>query len=191
MNPDNPKQAAQLLHRGMLEFIEWFLTNRAGRNAIRWKLLLWDMAVTPCPKHDDYPDADWPAWRLYRHACGYVGQYAAISERAALRGFKTRENVHTALCRDYGRAFDEHTRGKAEWLRLADYVSDHRSDVIEAGEALHDRWQDFRALLKPAELWEPIIVNQLAPSLRGAGRVLAVAHYPKPYSEFLLSLIHI
>jgi hypothetical protein len=184
MNPANPQQAAAWLHQGMLEFINWFLTAKAGRKPVRWKLLLWDMAVTDCPEHDGYPDADWPAWRLYRHACGYVGQYEEISQRAVLRGFGTLRSVHTAISR-YRDLFADYTKHNQGWRPLAAYLFSHRRAVIDAGERLPNCWQDFRALLEPAELWEPIIVNQLALSLRGRGRVLAVAHYPKPYAEFL------
>ena len=179
-------QPAQFLQQGVIGFINWFLDTKAGRNPVRWKLLLWDMCVTPCGDQ-----VDWPAFRLYRHARNLVGQYEEITKRAAQRGFGSEGNVHTALARTFRPAFKAWIEADPNWQVLEEQCRDGNflRALIQRGEIIADRWDEFRALLEPADDWvERICLALETPLQRGQGLLLAVAHYPSTYAEFLLAV---
>jgi len=188
MSQNQARDLAKKLQENMLKFIDWFKKEKSGRNPVRWNLLLWDIAVSPQPAHDNYPDAKWPAWRLYRFARGFVGQHDEITERAVLRGFKSKANVYTEISRTFRDSFDAYTQNSSWCCSWANCDISLMTQVAQAGEKLSDAWSSFREKLAPAEVWEDLIVSQLKQCLSSYKSVLAMAYYPSSYSEFLAAV---
>jgi predicted negative regulator of RcsB-dependent stress response len=171
---------ANLVQNGMKQFVQSRLAN--SHEPQRWKGLLWDIAVTPQPPHDHYADANWPAWRLLRHALGKIGHLPQHRSRALVLGFPD-ENAYDVAVTRYRDAFRRFVYNAHSLADVATEVATRLRRVVQALRP--DPWQDFIQLLTPLLDWESELANKVQALLSTDGRFLLLAYYPHGYARLL------